>query len=267
MLTVIKQELKACRRRWFPVCIALFSFYILCILVNIIGYNTQNFVFKKVGIVLYVLSIFIGLFGVTIFSLFAGSGNMYRVLMSDENYLNLLVPRRSYEIVGGRMIVNLIEVTSYLIISCLLLSFIGPLASIIWKGTDVFSSFGIKIYDINDNYWTCVKGFYNAVFVVYLDKAIQLLVIYLISFSCGQVVLNFTFTLYVVLIRNKKKKILMFILLVVIFNTLSWFTSRKTGLEGVNTYIAMWIPTIRYLVCSIVLFIVTCVLMENKLEA
>lgn len=265
MISILRQEFRSVKKRILFSALTLFCILLAGILVNITGYNLNNFFLKSFGMFLYWFCIFIGTCGFYIYAFCYGSGNIYRILLSDESVLTLLIPRPAYQILLGKLIINLMELLIYTVISFFMLSLLGPLASVIWKESSVFEMFGVKVYDINSNYWACVKGLYKMIFVDYASNSFQIFAMYILNFICYQTIFNFAYTLYASFIKNRKNKIVMILLLFAVLYFVSRFTINITGAK--NALLSMWIVSSRVFVCSVILFFTTCVLMERKLEA
>ncbi|HZK19748.1 MAG TPA: hypothetical protein VFC68_03375, partial [Treponemataceae bacterium] len=213
MKTVLRQEWNASKKRIVTVSVVLAGIMTFCIFINVLTYYLNTKHVFGFGILLYILCFFIGTSGVVLFSLIKGSGNLHSVLFKETNYLMLTIPKRSWVLMGGKILMNLFEFIIYAIPTAFYLSFLGPVGEffiqkIVLNGKTVNEGFTIA-----HSYWGNVKQLYHAVFVTGLGHTIQVIVFVVSMFVVVQIFLNMAFAIYAAFIKLKKKH---FILMAII---------------------------------------------------
>jgi len=265
MKTVLRQEWRASKKRIFIASAVLAAIMGFCILINVFAYYTKAKHISGFGSLLYMLCLQLATWGVVVFSLTKGSGNLHTVLFKNTNYLMLTVPKRSWILMGGKILMNLFEFIIYAIPSAIYLSFLGPTGEFLFFHTN--SIFITKFESSGTSYWYNVKMLYKTVFDN-LGQSLQILLSIVIIFVVIQVFFNMAFAIFASFIKSKKKhSILMSVIIFFMFYIPIKVSSSLYDTFFAHTASPQILATVAIMVLfAVVYFVLTSWLMENKIE-
>ncbi len=211
MRFILRQEWKASKKRIKKTSVILAVIILGSAVVNFIAYKTRTSHVTFFGSFLYICSLFILTIGIPVFALARGSGNIRSMLFEDTNYLALLVPCHSYEILGARQIINLLEFIIYFIPGILYLSLLGPTGGLVWN-------FGKFATNPGYTYWHNVLSLYREFFIINWKWSLQSFCMILVSFAAFQSTINCAFAIYAAFVHSRKThKFLMAVIIFLLF--------------------------------------------------
>ncbi|MCI1208689.1 MAG: hypothetical protein LKF96_04520 [Treponema sp.] len=268
MKTVLREEWKAGRARIKITSIVLAVILLGSVLVNVTAYRTGLSHVTFFGSFLYIFSLILGTVGIPVYALVRGSGNIRSLLFDDTNYLLLLLPKRSYVLLGGRQLMNLAEFCIYFIPSLCYLSLLGPTGGLLWNW------FGGSLH-AGTTYWHNVSALYRELFIEYPAWTVQTFLMVLISFAAVQATLNCAFAIYASFVHSKKPhKFLMALIIFFLF-----YLEVRVSTWGMNRLLftrpfyaeptaagAAWFHVGILAAFGTVYFLLTGWLLENRIE-
>lgn len=220
--------------------------------------------------ILIVATIMLDTMGIFFWALIRGAGNMEPMLKKDISYMMKLIPKRSYEIIGGKVLVGLFEFIIYCAVVAFFTLILLAQANIMEDHALVISD-SIVATSMNPqgffaNYIYLIKVIFTEVFWDCINFAAYVL----IGFVLFQIFVNFISTIYYSFCRNAKFKV---VLLVVFAMFVGWFTVRiaTTFLDiahitQFNEISSLWIPYGIFSVIGVGYFILTCYLYNRKVS-
>ncbi len=210
-----------------------------------------------------------------------GTGHVNELLYKDSSYLMLTVPRRGWEVLGGRLIAGFVEFIAYAVSATLFLSMHGAFAAVISNRGSV-SFFG-------------ALGFiYKQIFIVNFFPMLQLSLILLCIFVTTGIFITFAAVGSRSFVKNKgiatAVSIAVFMLMTnwsmqlgtALSEKLGWFTNLRFAMEAPLFAGTQWgrmnfvpaekilalpvAPFLFFLVLATILFAGASWLMEKKVE-
>lgn len=260
MKAVIRQQWKARYKTALLIC-AVISLVSLSVIIS----GQGGRLFENGSTVLgYWLSIAFTVvyIGVPIYCLTSVITTIKSMVFKDTKYLMLTVPKKSWQLIGGRLLVILAEFVFYAVIMLFWISILFA------SDSGGFMSFNNQVYT------SAVSGFfgrfvdlYHIVFVEHFAKTIQIIPMVLIFATFIMMVFSFSLTLFASIIRHKQfPRILSLILVYIIFDlTVRLMTQIFFGYE-MNSVSSIWAPTAIIALLSGILFAGTCILFEKRIE-
>jgi hypothetical protein len=265
MKTVLRQEWRASKKRIFIASAVLAAIMGFCILINVLAYYTNAKHISGFGTLLYILCLQVATWGVVVFSLSKGSGNLHTILFKDTNYLMLTVPKRSWILMGGKILMNLFEFIIYALPSAIYLSFLGPTGEFIFFHTNQI--FSTNFESNGTAYWYNVQMLYKTVFDN-LGQSLQIILSIIIIFVVIQVFFNMAFAIFASFIKSKKKhSILMAIIIFFMFYIPIKVSSSLYDAFFAHTESPQILAIVAIMLAfAVVYFVLTSWLIENKIE-
>lgn len=272
MKAVLKQEWKASRARILYTSAVIALVLLGAVLVNIISYQIKNDKLAAFGGLLYFLSICCFAL-IALYSALRGSGNIRTLLFSDTNYLMLLVPRRSFVLLGGKQIINLAEYLIYLLPATLYMLLLLPTAGlhIDFSRTLLFSDTPFANIDSGKTYAENVLQVFHYVFVEHNFELVIIGLSAVIGFFTFQSALNCAYSIYGAFIRMKKpnKFLILVILFLLYYIPIQISSADFSGLNitiNFNSLQAYLVGLVKLAFFGIVYFSITSYLLEKKIE-
>jgi len=269
MKTVLRQEWQASKKRIGITSIVLAGIMLFAISLNVLAYYTKDLHVSGFGTFLYIICLQLSTFGIALFALIKGSGNLHTVLFKDTNYLILTLPKRSWVLMGGKLIMNLIEYLIYTIPAAIYLSFLGPTAEFIFGNFKFNMSTVMGEQEITNgsSYWYNVKMLYKTVFGNF-DQVLKVALLIAVTFIVIQIFFNIAFAIYATFIKSKKKhSIIMAIIIFFMFFIPTRVASTIFRTITMNNVLPeMSIFTVIMLAFAVIYFVLTSWLIEKKIE-
>src|SRR5574344_207211 len=267
MKATFRQEWKAGKERILYTSIVLAVVLLGTALTNFIAYKTQNGNVTFFGMFLYTMGLIIGTIGIPIYSLIRGSGNIRSLLFGDTNYLMLLIPEHSWNLLGTKQLLNICEYLIYAIPAAFYLSFMGPTLGLVMKGQ--VNGIEIGAGQVS-SYWESVKHIYHFVFAEHLGVTLQYVLACLILFFVIQSAANCAYAIYSTIMHAKQPN--GFLSAVIIF--LMFYILIRLGLYGMNNFqlygdnasATLWTYLWRFALFGLAYFGITAYLMEKRIE-
>lgn len=246
MLSVLKQELSIHKKNILFTSIIITTLYAIssiCLLLNNV-INSENMVdFTATWVA---IGLIVGSVGAFFITLGKGSGSMIDLLYKDTGLLMKTIPVNSLKLIGGKIIIGLLEFIIYVALFSVYLCILTLYA----KNN---SSEFIKI-SLSDSMFEYFSLF---CFVITL-------------FILAQTVLNFAFTLSKSFIKNTKwSGIIVGVTIYFILSFIVEITSATFDIIHFNfpdDFVNFWILVILFTIISIVLYIITSILYDKKVN-
>jgi hypothetical protein len=260
MKAVIRQQWKARYKTALMLC-GIISLVSLSVIVT--GQGSRLFE-NNSSILKYWLSIaFAAVYlGVPLYTLTSVITTIKNMVFKDTKYLMLTVPKKSWELIGGRLLVILGELIAYAVVMLFWLSilFASESGGMISFENHVYSSqaagFFVRLGEI-----------YSIVFVKHIVETIQIIPMALIGAVFIMMVFSFSLTLFASIFRHKQfPRVLSLILVYIMFDLSVRLMALIFNGYEVNTVSALWAPAGIIALLASVLFAGTCVLFEKRIE-
>ena len=246
MLSVLKQEFSIHKKNILFTSIiitAIYAISLICFCLNnvITSENMTDFtaIWMAIGLI-------VGSIGAFFITLGKGSGSMIDLLYKDTGLLMKTIPVNSLKLIGGKIIIGLLEFFIYTTLFSVYLCILTLYA----KNN---SSELINI-SLSDSIFDCFSLF---CFVITL-------------FILAQTVLNFAFTLSKSFVKNTKwSGILVGVTIYFILSFIVEITSATFDIIHFNypeDFLKFWILVILFTIISIVLYIITSILYDKKVN-
>src|SRR5574344_131291 len=266
MKATFKQEWKSSENRILYTSLVLAVVLLGAALANFIAYQTKSDHVTFFGMFMYGTGIFCT-FAIPVYALARGSGNIRPLLFSDTNYLMLLIPEHSWNLLGAKQLLNLAEYVIYALPAAFYLSFMGPTLGLVMQGQINGMAIGNAT---GGTYWESVKHIYQFVFVDHLAVSLQYALACIILFLVLQAAINCAYAIYSAFIRTKKPN--RFLIAVIIF--LLFYIPIRLGFLGMNHFqlysdnasATLWNYMWRFALFGACYFGITAWLMEKKIE-
>ena len=246
MLSVLKQEFSIHKKNILFTSIiiaAIYAISLICLCLNsaITSENMADFTAIWVAI-----SFVVGSVGAFFITLGKGSGSMIDLLYKDTGLLMKTIPVNSLKLIGGKIIIGLLEFFIYTTLFSVYLCILTLYA----KNNSLEF---IKI-SLSDSIFDCFSLF---CFVITL-------------FILAQTVLNFAFTLSKSFVKNTKwSGIIVGVTIYFILSFIVEITSATFDIIHFNfpdDFANFWILVILFTIISIVLYIITSILYDKKVN-
>ena len=263
MLSVLKQEFFIHKKNIFLTSMILLALYIGCGI-----FSGLNQVFESDGLadltaMWFGFSMAIGSIGVFFIALLKGSGSMNDILFKDTGTLMKTVPVSSWALVGGKMIIGLLEFVIYAAISAIFAVFAGFVAWFeVKKDPDfILSEYGnMSLFEFLHE---------TGVFEV-IPELLSLILVVVLGFMIIQAIMNFSLTLYATFGKSTRRgKILIgvaiYFILYAIFRTVGAFLDI-INFELLNDIMDLWVPMGIFTVVGAGMYVATCILYEKKVN-
>ena len=246
MLSVLKQEFSIHKKNILFTSIiitAIYAISLICLCLNnvITSENMADFtaIWLAIGLI-------VGSVGAFFITLGKGSGSLIDLLYKDTGLLMKTIPVNSLKLIGGKIIIGLLEFIIYLILFSI---YVCILTVCVKNNSTEF----IKISFSDSTY----EYFSLFCFVITL-------------FILAQTVLNFAFTLSKSLVKNTKwSGILVGVTIYFILSFIVEITGATFDIIHFNfpdDFANFWILIILFTIISIVLYIITSILYDKKVN-
>ena len=246
MLSVLKQELSIHKKNILFTSIiitAIYAISLICLWLNnvITSENMADFtaIWMAIGLI-------VGSIGAFFITLGKGSGSMIDLLYKDTGLLMKTIPVNSLKLIGGKIIIGLLEFFIYTTLFSVYLCILTLYA----KNNSLEF---IKI-SLSDSIFDCFSLFCFAITL----------------FILAQTVLNFAFTLSKSFIKNTKwSGIIVGVTIYFILSFIVEITSATFDIIHFNfpdDFANFWILIILFTIISIVLYIITSILYDKKVN-
>ena len=246
MLSVLKQEFSIHKKNILFTSIiitAIYAISLICLCLNnvITSENMADFtaIWLAIGLI-------VGSVGAFFITLGKGSGSMIDLLYKDTGLLMKTIPINSFKLIGGKLIIGFVEFIIYVV----LFSFYFCILTVCVKNN---STEFIKISFLDSMY----EYFLLFCFIVTI-------------FILAQTVLNFAFTLSKSLVKNTKwSGIIVGVTIYFILSFIVEITGATFDVIHFNypeDFLKVWILVILFTIISIVLYIITSILYDKKVN-
>lgn len=246
MLSVIKQELFIHKKNILIMSVLIIGLYVGCGILNGLNNAFNSETITEISALWFSFSMIIGTFGAFFVALIRGSGSVTDILFRDTGTLMKTIPVSSWKLIGGKMIVGLLE---FLIYGVLFLIF-----------ALVFSL--IELQEIPFEIKVALKDF--------IPELLTLGCSFIIGFFISQSVINFAQTLFATF--GKKTRWGKFIIGFLIYLGI-YFIFRIIGsfldvinFEVLTDILDIWIPLGIFTVVGTLFYVGTCILYEKKVN-
>ncbi|OJF77362.1 MAG: hypothetical protein BKP49_02545 [Treponema sp. CETP13] len=272
MKTVLRQEWRASKKRIGMTSIVIAGIMLFTILVNLFSYYAQDIHVFGFGKLLYIMCLIIAPWGISLFTLIKGSGNLHSILFKDTNYLVLTLPVHSWVLMGGKMLMNLFEYFIYAVPAAIYLSFLGPTGEFLFfrntiNGFNFSFNSGAEVTNTGTSYWYNVKMIYKTVLENW-QNILQIGLILIILFIVVQIFFNMAFAVYGTFIKTRKRHIFLMALIVFLIffipircsSAMVMYLSLNNILPETSAFVGVM------LAFAFLYFVLTSWLIEKKIE-
>ena len=246
MLSVLKQEFSIHKKNILFTSIiiaAIYAISLICLWLNnvITSENMADFtaVWLAIGLV-------VGSVGAFFITLGKGSGSMIDLIYKDTGLLMKTIPINSFKLIGGKIIIGLLEFFIYAALFSVYLCILT-----LYAKNNSSELINISLSDSMFEYFSLFC------FIITL-------------FILAQTVLNFAFTLSKSFIKNTKwSGILVGVTIYFILSFIVEITSATFDIIHFNfpdDFVNFWILIILFTIISIVLYIITSILYDKKVN-
>ena len=246
MLSVLKQELSIHKKNILftsIIIVAIYTISLICLCLNNVTTSENMADFTAIWMA---IGLIVGSIGAFFITLGKGSGSMIDLLYKDTGLLMKTIPVNSLKLISGKIIISLLEFIIYVALFSVYLCILTLYA----KNN---SSEFIKI-SLSDSMFEYFSLF---CFVITL-------------FILAQTVLNFAFTLSKSFIKNTKwSGIIVGVTIYFILSFIVEITSATFDIIHFNfpdDFVNFWILVILFTIISIVLYIITSILYDKKVN-
>ncbi|MBO5482865.1 MAG: hypothetical protein J5978_06045 [Spirochaetaceae bacterium] len=246
MLSVIKQELFIHKKNILIMSVLIIGLYVGCGILNGLNNAFNSETITEISALWFSFSMIIGTFGAFFVALIRGSGSVTDILFRDTGTLMKTIPVSSWKLIGGKMIVGLLE---FLIYGVLFLIF-----------ALIFSLF--ELQEIPFEIKVALKDF--------IPELVTLGCSFVIGFFVSQSVINFAQTLFATFGKKTRwgKFIIGFLIylgIYYIFRIIGSFLD-VINFEVLTDIMDIWIPLGIFTVVGALFFVGTCILYEKKVN-
>ena len=246
MLSVLKQEFSIHKKNILftsIIIVAIYAISLICLCLNNVITSENMADFTAIWIA---ISSIVGSVGAFFITLGKGSGSMIDLLYKDTGLLMKTIPINSLKLIGGKIIIGLLEFFIYAALFSVYLCILTLYAK---NNSTEF----IKI-SLSDSIFDCFSLFCFAITL----------------FILAQTVLNFAFTLSKSFVKNTKwSGILVGVTIYFILSFIVEITSATFDIIHFNfpdDFVNFWILVILFTIISIVLYIITSILYDKKVN-
>lgn len=246
MLSVLKQEFSIHKKNILftsIIIVAIYAISLICLWLNnvITSENMTDFtaIWMAIGLV-------VGTVGAFFITLGKGSGSMIDLIYKDTGLLMKTIPINSFKLIGGKIIIGLLEFIIYVALFSVYFCLINLYVK-------YHSSEFIKI-TLSDSMFEYFSLFCFAITL----------------FILAQTVLNFAFTLSKSLVKNTKwSGIIVGVIIYFLLSFIVEITGATFDVIHFNypeDFLKIWILIILFTIISIVLYIITSILYDKKVN-
>lgn len=246
MLSVLKQEFSIHKKNILftsIIIVAIYAISLICLCLNnvITSENMADFtaIWMAIGLI-------VGSIGAFFITLGKGSGSMIDLLYKDTGLLMKTIPVNSLKLIGGKIIIGLLEFFIYAALFSVYLCILT-----LYAKNNSSELINISLSDSMFEYFSLFC------FVITL-------------FILAQTVLNFAFTLSKSFIKNTKwSGIIVGVTIYFILSFIVEITSATFDIIHFNfpdDFVNFWILVILFTIISIVLYIITSILYDKKVN-
>jgi len=246
MLSVLKQEFSIHKKNILFTSIiiaAIYAITLICLCLNNVITSENMTGFTAIWMA---ISLIIGTVGAFFITLGKGSGSMIDLLYKDTGLLMKTIPVNSLKLIGGKIIIGLLEFFIYVALFSVYFCLINLYVK-------YHSSEFIKI-TLSDSMFEYFSLFCFAITL----------------FILAQTVLNFAFTLSKSLVKNTKwSGIIVAVTIYFILSFIVEITGATFDVIHFNfpeDFLKFWILVILFTIISIVLYIITSILYDRKVN-
>ncbi|MEE0999478.1 MAG: hypothetical protein UIH41_07445 [Treponemataceae bacterium] len=246
MLSVIKQEFFIHKKNILIMSILLVGLYVGSGIFTWLNkvFTSENLV--DISALWFSFTMLIGTFGAFFVALIKGSGSMTDILFKDTGTLMKTIPVSSWALIGGKMIVGLVEFLVYG-----LLFLVYGLCFCLFE----FQTIPVDIQN-------AIKD--------YIPEILTLGCMFVLGFLMSQSVINFAQTVFATF--GRKTRWGKFLIGLVIYLGIYWIF-RVVGafidvidFNYITDIMELWIPMLIFSVVGIIFYVVTCILYEKKVN-
>lgn len=246
MLSVLKQELSIHKKNILftsIIIVAIYAISLICLCLNnvITSENMAEFtaIWMAIGLI-------VGSIGAFFITLGKGSGSMIDLLYKDTGLLMKTIPINSFKLIGGKIIIGLLEFFIYTTLFSVYLCILT-----LYAKNNSSELINISLSDSMFEYFSLFC------FIITL-------------FILAQTVLNFAFTLSKSFVKNTKwSGILVGVIIYFILSFIVEITGATFDIIHFNfpdDFVNFWILIILFTIISIVLYIITSILYDKKVN-
>lgn len=269
MKAVLKQEWKASVPRILYTSAVITLVMLGAVLLNIIAYQTRNQKISSLGVLFYFLSIVVFI-AISWFAWFRGAGNIRSLLFSDTNYLMLLVPRRSFILLGGKQLVSLAEYLIYVVPAFFYILLLMPTAGL--NSNFVLNNLVQDLpFDPGLSYIENIKKVFHFTFIAHTKEMFIIFLISIIGFFTFQAALNCAYTIYGAFIKMKKpNKFLILVILFLLYHIPIQVSSSNLSQKYITFSYSEWNNALMFILklflFGVLYFSISSYLIEKKIE-
>ena len=246
MLSVLKQEFSIHKKNILFTSIiitAIYAISLICLCLNNVITSENMTDFRALWIA---IGLIVGSVGAFFITLGKGSGSMIDLLYKDTGLLMKTIPINSFKLIGGKIIIGLLEFFIYAALFSVYLCILT-----LYAKNNSSELINISLSDSMFEYFSL------------FCSAITL-------FILAQTVLNFAFTLSKSFVKNTKwSGILVGVTIYFILSFIVEITSATFDIIHFNfpdDFLKFWILVILFTIISIVLYIITSILYDKKVN-
>ena len=246
MLSVLKQELSIHKKNILftsIIIVAIYAISLICLCLNNVITSENMTDFRALWIA---IGLIVGSVGAFFITLGKGSGSMIDLLYKDTGLLMKTIPINSFKLIGGKIIIGLLEFFIYTTLFSVYLCILT-----LYAKNNSSELINISLSDSMFEYFSL------------FCSAITL-------FILAQTVLNFAFTLSKSLVKNTKwSGIIVGVTIYFILSFIVEITSATFDIIHFNfpeDFLKVWILVILFTIISIVLYIITSILYDKKVN-
>lgn len=246
MLSVLKQEFSIHKKNILftsIIIVAIYAISLICLCLNNVITSENMADFTAIWIA---ISSIVGSVGAFFITLGKGSGSMIDLLYKDTGLLMKTIPINSLKLIGGKIIIGLLEFFIYAALFSVYLCILT-----LYAKNNSSELINISLSDSMFEYFSLFC------FIITL-------------FILAQTVLNFAFTLSKSFIKNTKwSGILVGVTIYFILSFIVEITSATFDIIHFNfpdDFVNFWILVILFTIISIVLYIITSILYDKKVN-
>lgn len=246
MLSVLKQELSIHKKNILFTSIiisAIYAISLICLCLNNVITSENMTDFRALWIA---IGLIVGSVGAFFITLGKGSGSMIDLLYKDTGLLMKTIPINSFKLIGGKIIIGLLEFFIYAALFSVYLCILT-----LYAKNNSSELINISLSDSMFEYFSLFC------FIITL-------------FILAQTVLNFAFTLSKSFIKNTKwSGIIVGVTIYFILSFIVEITSATFDIIHFNfpdDFVNFWILIILFTIISIVLYIITSILYDKKVN-
>lgn len=211
-------------------------------------------------------------FGVLIYTLCAGAGNMRSMLFSDTGYLMMSLPKNSFVLIAGKMLTGLFEFLIYCVHFCVyVLILLAQTSGTSFTDVETSES-GVIISNAiaGNGFWGRLGTILKDVFTEHLPECLNFVGMVIVCFVLLEIVYNCAITVYTSFCKNRRfTKLLLLVILFLMIWLAGKVTSNVIGAANFDifdNFTRLWLPIGIFSVFGAVYYVITCLLYEKKVS-